>query len=203
MFYILDSDTARKKYKEETSKQLALLNLAIEKYGHVNPDQALINLKVEPYEIYKFINDFYHFDDHPDDTSFLNFFIKLTKHKSGNPYYTTSLGLSLIQDVLDLIYTNNYVNIGKYQFDDNRVGRKYDVFGSLSAFIVGDGYKSPVQFNTEIAKKYKKLDLTLPWPKGIHNRKEDLAVIYSKLSVPDILTLFYNLVTKAPIIKVD
>lgn len=200
MFYILDHDNARKKYKEKVSEDIALLKIMLENYS-VDPDRSLINLKKSPSEVYKFINNFYKFNDGKEVTTMGLFFTKLTKYVGGNPYYTTSLGLSIIQDTLDLLYTNQNVNLNKYQFNSNDIGQEYDVFGASQAFIVGDGYKSPVVFNSEIVRKYKPLNLDIPM--NIKTRPEDdLATLYSKLSVSDILVLFYNLTTKAPIIKV-
>lgn len=198
---VIIQDTAIRRYKEDVSRDIAVLKIMMEKYA-TNPDVALRNLKDDPYTAYKFISDFYYFSDTIDKgVSLSNYLKELTLRPEGNKYLTTSLGLSMIQDLLNLIYTNQYVNLSKYQFDSNDVGNEYDVFGTSQAFFNDGTYESPIVFNKELVRKYKPLVLEFH-NSDIFTSQQELGILLKKLSVSEIITLFYNLVTKAPIIKV-
>jgi hypothetical protein len=196
---IINQQTARNYYKEEVSKDIAVLKIMMEKYA-TNPDVALRNLKEDPYSAYKFISDFYTFGTVLDQ-SMANYLKSLTSTANEKKYYTTSLGLSMIQDTLEAIYTDNYVNLSKYQFDSNDVGNEYDVFGTNQAFYNDGTYNSPIVFNKELVRKYKPLKVEF-YHSPIFTNYQEIGVLLKKLSVSEIITLFFNLVTKAPIIEV-
>ena len=199
---IITQGTAVKEYKEEVSRDIAVLKIMMEKYA-TNPDVALRNLKENPYDAFKFISDFYYFGSKWEkDKSMANYLKDLINIKEGDTkYLTTSLGLSMIQDMLDLIYTDRVISLSKYQFDSNEVGNEYDVFGTTQAFFNDGTYQSPIIFNKELVRKYKPLTAEFH-NSNIFTSQQELGILLKRLSVSEIITLFYNLVTKAPIIKV-
>ena len=202
MFYILTKNTARKKYEEHLSRDIGMIKILREKYA-LNADNDITNLKKDPYAAYEFIVKFFVLDENNPNVSFRNFFYNLIKRKEGNKYFTTSLGLSILQDTMDLLYTDEDININKYQFDSDKIRDDEDMFGVHNAFLNDGSYKSPIILNPQLFKKYKQLELRIPNTSHNVNIIDDVKTLLSKLSVSEIIILFYNLTTKAPIVRID